>query len=47
MSRFQLQVPGDRVYALRVGILALSFVLLLLIAAVWVLGSRNPYTPAG
>ena len=38
---------GDRVSALRGGVVALGFFLFLLTAVVWVLGSRNPYTPAG
>jgi regulator of protease activity HflC (stomatin/prohibitin superfamily) len=38
---------GDRVSALRGGVVALGFFLVLLSAVVWVLGSRNPYTPAG
>ena len=38
---------GDRVSALRGGVVALAFLLFLLTAVVWVLGSRNPYTPAG
>jgi len=38
---------GDRVFALRGVVLALAFLLLLLTAVVWVIGSRNPYTPAG
>jgi regulator of protease activity HflC (stomatin/prohibitin superfamily) len=40
-------VFGDRVSALRGGVLALAFLLSLLSAVVWVIGSRNPYTPAG
>jgi regulator of protease activity HflC (stomatin/prohibitin superfamily) len=40
-------VFGDRVSALRGGVLALAFVLLLLSVCIWIVGSRNPYTPAG
>ena len=38
---------GDRVFALRGVVLALAFLLLLFTAVVWIIGSRNPYTPAG
>jgi hypothetical protein len=39
---------GDRLFPLR-GVLALAFLvpLFVLAASVWVIGSRNPYTPAG
>lgn len=37
---------GDRVYVLG-GVVLLSAVLMLLSTIVWMLGSRNPYTPAG
>jgi regulator of protease activity HflC (stomatin/prohibitin superfamily) len=48
MSLSQRRVEfGDRVSALRGGVVALGFFLLILTAVVWVLGSRNPYTPAG
>ena len=48
MSLFQRPVEfGDRVSALRGGVVALAFLLFLLTAVVWLLGSRNPYTPAG
>ena len=48
MSLSQRQVEfGDRVSAIRGGVVALGFFLFLLTAVVWVLGSRNPYTPAG
>jgi regulator of protease activity HflC (stomatin/prohibitin superfamily) len=49
MSRFQRPVGfGDRVFAFR-GILVLVVLVPLLVlgAAVWIIGSRNPYTPAG
>jgi regulator of protease activity HflC (stomatin/prohibitin superfamily) len=38
---------SDGVSQLQVGQLALPLLLFLLAAAVWALGSRNPYTPAG
>jgi regulator of protease activity HflC (stomatin/prohibitin superfamily) len=38
---------GDRVFTLRGGVLALAFLLVIFTAIVWVIGSRNPYTPAG
>ena len=48
MSLFPRPVEfGDRVFARGGVVLALSFLLLLLTAFVWILGSRNPYTPAG
>ena len=48
MSLSQRQVEfGDGVSALRGGVVALGFFLIILTAVVWVLGSRNPYTPAG
>src|SRR5919112_954656 len=37
---------GDRVFVLG-AIFALASALLVIAAAAWVLGSRNPYTPAG
>ena len=38
---------GDRVFPLRVFLASVGFVLLFAAMFVWVLGSRNPYTPAG
>jgi regulator of protease activity HflC (stomatin/prohibitin superfamily) len=38
---------GDRVFVLRGVIAALAFLLLLATTFVWLLGARNPYTPAG
>jgi regulator of protease activity HflC (stomatin/prohibitin superfamily) len=44
MSQSQSPFDGDRVYG---GAIALALVLFLVTAVVWVIGSRNPYTPAG
>jgi regulator of protease activity HflC (stomatin/prohibitin superfamily) len=38
---------GDRVFVLRGALAALAFVVSLAAAAVWLIGARNPYTPAG
>ena len=38
---------GDRVYVLRSVIVALGFLLSVAALLVWIIGSRNPYTPAG
>src|SRR5688572_29832008 len=48
MSLFPRPVEfGDRVFARRGVVLALACVLFLVTAFVWIIGSRNPYTPAG
>jgi regulator of protease activity HflC (stomatin/prohibitin superfamily) len=38
---------GDRVFVLRGALAALAFAVSLAAAAVWLIGARNPYTPAG
>jgi regulator of protease activity HflC (stomatin/prohibitin superfamily) len=38
---------GDRVFLLRGVVVALAFLVLLATTFVWLLGARNPYTPAG
>jgi len=38
---------GDRVFVLRGALAVLAFVVSLAAAAVWLIGARNPYTPAG
>ena len=48
MSLFDLRIPlSTRVSLRRTAPLALACVLVVLAAAVWATGSRNPYTPAG
>jgi len=48
MSLVQRQVGfGDRVFLLRGSLAALAFAVSLAAAAVWLIGARNPYTPAG
>ena len=37
---------GDRVFVLRGVLAALALLLLLVTTFVWLLGARNPYTPA-